>query len=109
VDGARKDVALGQSPQVHQLFAKVASLASRKVVSCLSVMALWPWAPDRSGRDRDVADKVGHDAVLLDRAHLPSDPSPANQLARPEVAARQRWDLLDPVLATGTPASLHRH
>ena len=50
--------------------------------------------------------RLGHDVVLLDRAHRPSDTIPAHQIARTVVVAHQRWDLLDPVLASGTPASL---
>jgi hypothetical protein len=98
-----KTVLLSQSPQIHQISAKVASLALRRVVSCLSVMTLRPWPPGPRPR-------CCRQGWPRRRPAGPSSPAkrpiPANQIARPEVAAHQRWDLLDPVLATGTPASL---
>ena len=51
--------------------------------------------------------RAGHDVLLLDRAHFPSDTTSTHAIARPGVVQLQRWGLLDQVLATGAPAIRH--
>ena len=45
----------------------------------------------------------GHRVLLVDRATFPSDTTSTHLIHPPGVAALERWGLLDPVLATGTP------
>jgi 2-polyprenyl-6-methoxyphenol hydroxylase-like FAD-dependent oxidoreductase len=47
--------------------------------------------------------RAGHDAVLVDRARLPSDRNSTHSLVRGGVVQLARWGLLDEVLATGAP------
>src|SRR5688572_3796680 len=48
--------------------------------------------------------RLGHDVALLERARFPADTVSTHQIARPGVVQLHRWGLLDPVLASGTPA-----
>jgi 2-polyprenyl-6-methoxyphenol hydroxylase-like FAD-dependent oxidoreductase len=48
--------------------------------------------------------RMGHDVVLVDREHLPSDTISTHQIARTGVVALHRWGLLPEVLASGAPA-----
>ena len=56
--------------------------------------------------------RLGHDVVVLERAHLPSDTISTHQIARTGVVALHRWGVLADVLASGAPANrqvaLHR-
>ena len=47
---------------------------------------------------------AGHDVVLLDREHFPSDTLSTHAIARSGVVQLSRWGLLDAVLDAGTPA-----
>jgi 2-polyprenyl-6-methoxyphenol hydroxylase-like FAD-dependent oxidoreductase len=47
--------------------------------------------------------RLGHDAVLVDRAVFPADTPSTHQLARPGVVQLHRWGLLPAVLASGAP------
>jgi flavin-dependent dehydrogenase len=46
--------------------------------------------------------RAGHDVVVVDRAHFPSDTLSTHGLVRGGVVQLSRWGLLDEVLATGT-------
>ncbi|HYZ99366.1 MAG TPA: NAD(P)/FAD-dependent oxidoreductase [Acidimicrobiales bacterium] len=48
--------------------------------------------------------RMGHDVVVLDRAHLPSDTLSTHAISRSGVVQLARWGLLDAVLASGAPA-----
>jgi 2-polyprenyl-6-methoxyphenol hydroxylase-like FAD-dependent oxidoreductase len=48
--------------------------------------------------------RLGHDVLLLDRSHFPSDTLSTHGLARGAVVQLSRWGLLDDVLAGGAPA-----
>jgi 2-polyprenyl-6-methoxyphenol hydroxylase-like FAD-dependent oxidoreductase len=48
--------------------------------------------------------RLGHDVVVVDRTHLPSDTISTHQIARTGVVALHRWGLLDDVIASGAPA-----
>lgn len=48
--------------------------------------------------------RLGHDVVLVDQAVFPADTVSTHQIARPGVVQLHKWDLLRPVLASGTPA-----
>ena len=45
----------------------------------------------------------GHRVLVVDRATFPSDTISTHLIHPPGVAALERWGLLDPVLATGSP------
>jgi flavin-dependent dehydrogenase len=45
----------------------------------------------------------GHRVLLVDRATFPSDTTSTHLIHPPGVAALERWGLLDPVIATGSP------
>ena len=46
----------------------------------------------------------GHRVLLVDRATFPSDTISTHLIHPPGVASLERWGLLDPVIATGSPA-----
>lgn len=48
--------------------------------------------------------RAGHEVVLLDRSRFPSDTISTHAFVRGGVVQLSRWGLLEPVLATGTPA-----
>ncbi len=48
--------------------------------------------------------RMGQDVALIDKAQFPSDTLSTHALSRGGVVQLKRWDLLDDVLATGTPA-----
>jgi flavin-dependent dehydrogenase len=48
--------------------------------------------------------RQGHRVLLVDRSTFPSDTTSTLLINPPGVAALQRWDLLDDVVATGCPA-----
>ena len=45
----------------------------------------------------------GHRVLLVDRATFPSDTASTHLIHPPGVASLERWGLLDPVIATGSP------
>ena len=45
----------------------------------------------------------GHRVLLVDRATFPSDTTSTHLIHPPGVASLERWGLLDPVIATGSP------
>ena len=47
--------------------------------------------------------RSGHRVLVVDRATFPSDTTSTHLIHPPGVAALERWGLLDPVLATGSP------
>jgi len=57
--------------------------------------------------------RAGLDVVLVDRAGFPSDTTSTHALVRGGVVMLQRWGLLEPLLATGTPpirtVTIERH
>lgn len=48
--------------------------------------------------------RLGHDVVVVDQASFPSDTISTHSIARSGVVQLRRWDLLDQVLGSGTPA-----
>jgi flavin-dependent dehydrogenase len=48
--------------------------------------------------------RKGHDVLVVDRAHFPSDTLSTHVLHAPGVAALKRWGLLDAVIESGCPA-----
>jgi flavin-dependent dehydrogenase len=47
--------------------------------------------------------RLGHRVLVVDRAPFPSDTTSTHLVHPPGVALLERWGLLDPVLATGSP------
>lgn len=47
--------------------------------------------------------RAGHDVLVVDRAHLPSDTTSTHSLVRGGVVQLSRWHLLDDVLDSGAP------
>jgi flavin-dependent dehydrogenase len=47
--------------------------------------------------------RLGHRVLLVDRATFPSDTISTHLVHPPGVASLERWGLLDPVIATGSP------
>ena len=45
----------------------------------------------------------GHRVLLVDRATFPSDTISTHLIHPPGIASLERWGLLDPVIATGSP------
>jgi 2-polyprenyl-6-methoxyphenol hydroxylase-like FAD-dependent oxidoreductase len=45
----------------------------------------------------------GHRVLLVDRATFPSDTISTHLVHPPGIASLERWGLLDPVIATGSP------
>jgi flavin-dependent dehydrogenase len=48
--------------------------------------------------------RLGHDVIVVDRADLPSDTVSTHQIARTGMVALRRWDLVDELRASGSPA-----
>jgi 2-polyprenyl-6-methoxyphenol hydroxylase-like FAD-dependent oxidoreductase len=48
--------------------------------------------------------RLGHDVVMLERAHFPSDTLSTHQIARTGVVQLHRWGLLQSILDSGAPA-----
>jgi 2-polyprenyl-6-methoxyphenol hydroxylase-like FAD-dependent oxidoreductase len=48
--------------------------------------------------------RLGHDVVVVDRSHLPSDTLSTHAISRSGTVQLARWGLLDDVLASGAPA-----
>jgi len=48
--------------------------------------------------------RLGHDVIVVDRAVLPSDTVSTHQIARTGMVALRRWNVLDEVQASGSPA-----
>jgi 2-polyprenyl-6-methoxyphenol hydroxylase-like FAD-dependent oxidoreductase len=48
--------------------------------------------------------RLGHDVVMLERAHFPADTLSTHQIARTGVVQLQRWGLLKSILDSGAPA-----
>ena len=47
--------------------------------------------------------RKGYRVLLLDKAHFPSDTLSVHYIHQPGVACLQRWDLLDPIIASNCP------
>lgn len=48
--------------------------------------------------------RLGHDVIVVDRADLPSDTVSTHQIARTGMVALRRWNVVDELRASGSPA-----
>ena len=48
--------------------------------------------------------RLGHDVIVVDRADLPSDTVSTHQIARTGMVALRRWNLVDELRGSGSPA-----